>query len=251
MRPSAAGVSPSPKVPAVADQAAAQGDTAGDRYVAAQAWRRALVYFAVCWIVSAATGTLGRLLRGPVVDHPADAAFWWSTAGCTTLILVAYWVIWPIGTLTHGRRFQPAWHLAFGLLWGLSEGQLFLSVHTLATRLVDNRWAAAGIAFVVIAAFLGVWHDRYWDRFVAPEHNIVEWNGLKVLCCHVPNLVATLSYLTVFRAPLPFVLLQTLALVGSTLYMRFPAPGDGAVNAAAAAAPTGRPAFRGLPGGAA
>lgn len=195
-------------------------------YDPAGAWRRAGVYFAVCLVIGWMSGALDRVLSSPVVDHPTTGAFWLSTAGCLMVVVVAYWVIWPLGTLTHGRRFRPAWHLGFGVLWGVFEGVLFVSIFTVANDLIDQRWWAAGASLLVISGFKGVWHDKYWDIRVSPEHNIVEWNAPKVFFCHVPNLTATLSYLTVFRAPLIFIGFQVVALSGSTLFMRFPSPFD-------------------------
>jgi hypothetical protein len=57
---------------------------------------------------------------------------------------------------------------------------------------------------------------------VTPEHNIVEWNGRKVLLAHTPNLIATLTYLTLHGNMGIFILLQTIALLSSTYFMHFP-----------------------------
>jgi hypothetical protein len=74
----------------------------------------------------------------------------------------------------------------------------------------------------VISAFLGLWHQFYWDIYVAPEHNILEWNIKKVLLAHIPNIVITLTYLSLYGNSGVFVLCQTFALVASTYFMRFP-----------------------------
>ena len=34
---------------------------------------------------------------------------------------------------------------------------------------------------LAVGTFLGLWHALYWDRKVAPEHNIEAWNLRKVL----------------------------------------------------------------------
>lgn len=57
---------------------------------------------------------------------------------------------------------------------------------------------------------------------VAPEHNLAEWNTRKMLFAHLPNLVCTLAYLAAYGNGGMFVLFQTVALLGSTYFMRFP-----------------------------
>ena len=59
-----------------------------------------------------------------------------------------------------------------------------------------RTWFLAGVGvWLAISAFTGIWQDQYWDRLVSPEHNIAAWNARKVVLCHVPNLVVTLTFL--------------------------------------------------------
>jgi hypothetical protein len=77
---------------------------------------------------------------------------------------------------------------------------------------------------LLLSAFQGVWHAAYWDVHVAPEHNVPEWNLRKVVLCHVPNLLATLTFYAVSGSAVWFVVLQTVSLVLSATAMRFPRP---------------------------
>ena len=163
---------------------------------------RATAYFAVCLLVAAGVRPSLSL------DAPLLAV-----AGLVVLEVVAYGVVWPLGTYTLDRPrdwFSPV----FGLVWGVCEGLLLLSLATA----VGNPW----VAFVVLSAFQGVWHAAYWDRRVAPEHNDPRWNLPKVLLCHVPNLALTLWFLHDTGAGGWFVLFQVVSLTLSATAMRFP-----------------------------
>lgn len=188
------------------------------------AWAQAGLYFVACFALSWATGVLPTLLSQPLataaqMQSPAWLAF---TALCFAVEYIAYVLIWPRGTLTHGRKLYWPAVLIFGLLWGVSEGQLFLVIWTVARRWLASPMWAALVAFVVISAFLGLWHALYWDIRVAPEHNLPEWNGRKVLFAHIPNLIVTLTHLHFYGNAGLFVLFQTFSLMASTYFMRFP-----------------------------
>ncbi|MEL7210619.1 MAG: hypothetical protein AAGK32_20695, partial [Actinomycetota bacterium] len=196
------------------------------RYSPRSAWLRALVYFAACWLVSWLTGVFATITTtAPVTGEQVASAGWWlSAVGCLVVVGIGYGIVWPLGTETHGRPLRPVWVLAFGLLWGAAEGQLFLSMWSVADRLIGPAWLVVVVTFGAISVFTGLWHDRYWDRLVAPEHNITAWNARKVALCHVPNLAATLTFLAVYENALLFVAFQTLALCLSSWFMRFPPP---------------------------
>ncbi|MEM7112040.1 MAG: hypothetical protein AAF614_06380 [Chloroflexota bacterium] len=195
-------------------------------YSSKLAWLRGGIYFCVCFLLSWATGVLKTITRSPLATSEQLGNGWWwlATAVCLIVILVAYAVIWPKGTLTHGRPLDLTAVIPFGLLWGLSEGQLFLSIWALVERLpLATVWVAI-ISFIIISGFKGAWHSQYWDIYVSPEHNIEEWNGRKVLFCHVPNLIITLSFLAFFGNAALFVVWQTIGLLSSTYFMHFPSP---------------------------
>ena len=179
-------------------------------------WARATAYFAVCLVV----GWLSGVLPDAVGDPDPLAV-----VGCLALEVVAYGVIWPIGTYTLDRR-RDWVSPAFGAVWGVCEAQLLLSGYVLVEQLDLGRWPTVGLAFALLSAFQGAWHALYWDLKVAPEHNDPAWNLRKVLLCHVPNLAATLSFYAVSGSALWFVVFQTVSLTLSSTAMRFPRPSE-------------------------
>ena len=180
-------------------------------------WGRAGAYFAVCLGLAAVSGVLSDVIRG--VGDPAP----WAVVGCLALEVVAYGLIWPIGTYVLDR--PRDWvSPVFGLVWGLCEGMLLLSGYVLVARLHLATWLTVVLAFVLLSAFQGGWHAAYWDRKVAPDHNIPAWNVRKVLLCHVPNLAATLTFYADSGSAVWFVVFQTVSLVLSSTAMRFPRP---------------------------
>ena len=188
------------------------------------AWIRAAIYFVVCFAIAHFTGALQMALAQPLAsaENLQDVKWILFTLVCIAIEVWGYVYLWPRGTLTHGRQLYWSVVLTFGLLWGLSEGLLFLSVFVLASKLIASKIVVWLISFTVISTFLGLWHQFYWDIYVAPEHNIQEWNIKKVLFAHIPNIVITLTYLSLYGNAGIFVLCQTFALVASTYFMRFP-----------------------------
>ena len=201
----------------------------GGLYSSQSAVARAGIYFATCWVIAVALGVTADVFSQAVAtsDQLGDWTWWLFTVACVAVIIVAYGVIWPMGTVIHGRARHVPVVIGFGVMWGLAQGQLYLSMWELTARLVDNSAldsapVVGAVSFVAISAFTGVWHDQYWDRKVSPPHNIEEWNAKKVAFCHVPNLVITLTYFATHGNAAIFVALQTLALTLSTWFMRFP-----------------------------
>jgi len=193
-------------------------------YSPRRAWLRATVYFAACFVIAHFTGALASVLGQPLasMENLHDARWILFTLLCIAVEIWGYVYLWPRGTLTHGRQLYWSVVLTFGLIWGLSEGLLFLSVFVLALKFIASKFLVWLIAFLVIGTFIGLWHQFYWDIYVAPEHNILEWNLRKVLFGHTPNIVITLAYLTIYGNAGIFVLCQAFALLASTYFMRFP-----------------------------
>ena len=192
------------------------------------AWVLAMQYFGACLAVAAAANVIGTILtRRPLGDGSfSNTTFTLWFVACVIVEVVAYGVIWPMGTLTHGRPRRAGWQLGFGLAWGICESCLFMSIWAVSERFIGNRWVAGLVAFTLISSFIGLWHDKYWDVHIAPEHNIPVWNPRKVFLCHIPNLCITLPFLAVYRAPALFLMFQTISLTLSVWFMRFPAPDD-------------------------
>jgi hypothetical protein len=180
------------------------------------------MYFCICFILSWYSGVLKTVVNSPLVtdanlDNPAWLTF---TALCAGIVAFAYLYWWPKGTVTHGRKLYLLPTLFFGTVWGLSEGQLFLSVYALTEDLGLARLYTALIAFAVIGAFNGVYHANWWDIYISPPHNIRAWN-MKMFG-HNPNLIITMAYLTIFGSAGIYLIFQTVALAASSIFMRFP-----------------------------
>jgi len=199
-------------------------------YDSRRAWLRALVFFIVATSIGVASGVTHSLLAQPFASPgQLDTPGWWLATGAYALIVaVGYGVVWPQGTLSHGRRLRAGWLLLFGVAWGLAQGQIFLSIWTWIGLLGWGTWWTALATYGAIAAYNGLWHSLYWDIHVSPPHNIESWNGRKIALAHTPNLLFTLAYLAIFgfEAAWVVVAMQTLALLLSCWFMRFPAPGD-------------------------
>jgi len=202
------------------------------RYDTRAAWLRAFAYFAFAWALGMASGAVPTIIGNPwVLPGQASSILWIAfTALLAVVVFVGYWIIWPIGTLPHGRRVIVPDTVVFGVVWGVSEGLLFGSVWLLAKRFWDGLIGAGtgadfAICFTTIIAlsiFVGMWHALYWDVHISPEHNIYEWNIRKVLLAHNPNLILGAIYVTAWENLGIWVALQAFALFGSTLAMPFP-----------------------------
>ena len=69
---------------------------------------------------------------------------------------------------------------------------------------------------------MGFWQDLYWDVYVVPEHDTPRSIKLKVWTSHVPNMTFSLIYLALYDNQIIFIMLQTLALTGASIFLRFP-----------------------------
>ncbi|MDX1377522.1 MAG: hypothetical protein R3307_01635 [Anaerolineales bacterium] len=193
-------------------------------YNAHLAWLRAGVYFTVCLLISWATGVFKTLTRSAWITSENISSPTWIGFSllCIIVVTVGYGVIWRAGTLSHRRPLHFWTVVCFGVIWGLSEGQLYLTFWAIPEKFgLSVIWNAI-IAFTLISIFNQLWHSKYWDIHVAPEHNILEWNMKKVFFAHIPNLVCCIAYLAITGSAGMFVLFQTWALVLSTYFMRFP-----------------------------
>lgn len=202
------------------------------RYDTVAAWLRAFTYFAVCWAIAFATGTVATITSNPLVfPGQTQSWLWWLlTALAFGIAVVGYWVVWARGTRPHGRRIAWPETPLFGIAWGVSEGLLMASVWVVATRVWRALLGDGGLSdtlvlvtvIVVLSAWIALWHALYWDIHISPEHNIVEWNTVKVAVVHTPNVVVSTAWLTAWENLGLFVVVQTIALLGSSMTMPFP-----------------------------
>ena len=195
-----------------------------DAYDPQRAWLRAAVYFMFCFLVSWTAGVLPTLRSVPVVrpDQIGDPFWWLATTGLAVIILFGYGVIWRGGTVTHNRPLSLAPLLIFGITWGFATGELLLSIWSIIEKAGFGPVASATGTFLIGGSLNGLWHSKYWDVRVSPDHNVLEFNRKKILLAHFPNLIVSLLHLALFANPYVFLLGQAVALTISTLIMRFP-----------------------------
>jgi hypothetical protein len=199
-----------------------------DRHYPALAWLRAGIYFCGCYLVSYFSGAMEILLTTPIATaaQRADPRWWGFTVGVYAFILVAYPGVWAYYTVVFERPRRILTGIVFGLLWGSSSGQLFLSVWVLMDGFdwpVWGRWLAT---FLVLGAWQPNWHNIYWDHYIAPEHDTPLTQKIKALGCHIPNLVIGLTHLALYGNYFIFFSAQLIALLAASIAMRFPAPWD-------------------------
>ncbi len=195
-----------------------------DVYDPQRAWLRAGIYFLCCFLLSWAAGVLPVLRSSPIarVGQLSDPLWWVATAALAAVILFGYGVIWRRGTVSHGRPLFVISTLAFGIAWGFATGELLLSVWSLIEKAGFGPIAKAVGTYLVGGTLNGLWHSKYWDIRVSPDHNILECNTTKILLAHTPNLLFSLAHLALFANPYVFVLGQVVALTISTTVMHFP-----------------------------
>jgi hypothetical protein len=199
-------------------------------YEAPPAWIRAGIYFCACFLLAYFTGALELVLDSPIVtsEQLGDPAWWAFTAVAVGFICVAYGYVWVKYTVVFDRPRRPLMSALFGVLWGLSTGQLFLSVWVWSQEFSDARGWPVQVAWVgawaLISAWQPNWHSIYWDHYIAPEHDTPLTQRIKALGCHIPNLVITLMYVAVFDNYAIFIALQVAACTFAAVGMRFPAP---------------------------
>lgn len=196
-------------------------------YSPRSAWRRALIYFSCCFAIAGTTGVL-RQLAGTAPTLRLGSSVVETLVGIAVVaqLLFAYGYLWPRGTTHHNRPRRWLLQAGFGLLWGTAQAVLMLSMFSLLEALLANRLTTAAATFFLTATLTGFWHGRYWDIRVAPDHNVREWNLRKVLLAHAPFLILTLLHYALTANVYVFVGAHALALMASSLVMRFPAPWD-------------------------
>ncbi len=197
-----------------------------DIYYPKLAWLRAGMYFCACYLLSYWSGALRLLVESPVAapEQLADPGWRYFTAGYYLFIFVAYAGVWSYFTPVFERRSNRLVSATFGFLWGLSSGQLFLSLWLLVGRLGMPEWGTWLVTFLILGVYQPNWHNIYWDHYIAPEHDTPMTQKIKALGCHIPNLAIGLTCLTMHGSYLVFVSAQVIACVSAALGMRYPAP---------------------------
>jgi hypothetical protein len=194
----------------------------------ATAWLRAGMFFCFFFIVSWGTGTMETVLNFPVATSQqlSDPSWRLWVISLTVLILVAYWGIWARYTIRFDRKLDLLPQITFGLLWGVSFGQMLISIWRIVVMLTPNwaPWQQGILAYVFISLWQWLLMDMYWDIYISPEHDSPKSIKLKVPLTHVPNVTLSLIFFILYQNYAIFIALQTLALLGASIHMRMPAP---------------------------
>ncbi len=190
------------------------------------AWIRALIYFSICNIVFAASGSLRIIISQPIVTLSQLSNPSWIIYAviCLLYVLLAYWLLWSRMTLTFNRKLHLGSEIIFGVLWGYSTGGILLSIY--------NLWSlinAPGLVIYLLSyTCMGIWQyfvqDYFWDIYISPEHDTPRSIKIKTLVCHIPNLAISLGFLQIWHNYFLFILIYILALVACSIFQRFPAP---------------------------
>jgi hypothetical protein len=187
------------------------------------AWLRAFIYFCICISLSAATGVTEKLVTDPWGASELSNIVWIAaTAIYLTIIVYGYWIYWPKGTYTQGRKVYWTF-LPFALILAFCEAQLLLVFWAFFEMTSLSRlWVAVLTFFAGSLSY--PWHMHYWDMYVAPAHNILESNARKALVAHIPNSAVAILYFAVFESVGIHIIMQAIAFVAACYFMRFPPP---------------------------
>ena len=190
------------------------------------AWNRAMVYFSLCNIITAASGTLEQIFIRPIfTSEQISDAFWiFYTIFYFIFVFIAYVIIWPRSTLTFDRKYNIGSEIVFGVVWGVSTGGILLSFYHLWSLTGFPSWIIYILSFFCIAAWQYFIQAYFWDIYVSPEHDTPKSILIKTFVCHTPNVLIGLGFLTIWGNYSIFIIIFIIALISSTVSQKFPAP---------------------------
>lgn len=190
------------------------------------AWTRASIYFSICNIFIAVSGTLEQIVTQPIFTLEQNTNPYWIGYCLFGFIYVffAYWILWSHMTLTFDRKYYLGSEIIFGIIWGFSTGSLLLSFYHLWSLTSIPGWAL----YLLSSISMGIWQyfnqDYFWDIYVSPEHDTPRSIIIKTIVCHIPNLAISLGFLTIWNNYTIFITFYIFALVASTIFQKFPPP---------------------------
>jgi len=187
-------------------------------------WLRALIVFCSFLILAWHAGTIDMILANPFVRSEQLQSTAWIvyTAFCFVFVFIAYWIVWASMTITFNRKRHLLVQVCFGLVWGICMSLVFLTIWNACGRFGWPMWGRWIVGYVLLSAFMGLWQDLYWDVWVVPEHDTPRSLKLKVIYSHVPNMTICLTYLAIYDNQWIFLMLQTMALTGASIFLRWP-----------------------------
>ena len=197
-----------------------------DTWKPGAAWTRALIYFSFCNIFINISGTLEQIITKPIITLEQISNIYWIIYAsiCFAFILFAYVIIWPHNTLNFDRRYYLGSEIVFGVMWGFSTGGLLLSFYHLWSLTGVLPWLNYLLVFISISLWQYFIQTYFWDIYVSPEHDTPRSILAKTFCCHLPNVLLSLGFLSIWDNYTIFISFYIIALVSSTISQRFPAP---------------------------
>lgn len=190
------------------------------------AWTRAFIYFSFCNIIIAISGTLEQIFAQSLFTIEQITNPYWIIYCliCFIYIFLAYWILWSRMTLTFERKYYIGSEIIFGVIWGFSSGGILLSFYHLWRLTGINGWVLYLFSFISMGLWQYFIQDYFWDVYVSPEHDTPKSIIIKTAICHIPNIAICLGFLITWNNYIIFILLQTFALIASTIFQKFPAP---------------------------
>jgi hypothetical protein len=196
-------------------------------YVPLLAWNRAINFFCITILFAYPTGLLRDILKNPIItkDQTSSSGWIFMTAFCSLFMFIFYWIVWPRWTLTFERRFHIIPCVSFALLEGIGNALIIVNVYYICEFLIKfPNWGTYIVTWSLVGFWQGTFGTYYWNLYVLPEHDTPDSLKMKTAVCHIPNLTITLTYLLKWNNLLLFICFQTFALLGCTMFMRFPSP---------------------------
>jgi len=190
------------------------------------AWTRAIIYFSFCNVIIAVSGTLEQLFNQPffTVTQIINPYWIFYCIFCFIYIFFVYWILWSRMTLTFDRIYYIGSEIVFGMIWGFSTGGLLLSFYHLWNLIGATGWVKYLLSFVSMGLWQYFIQDYFWDIYVSPEHDTPKSIIIKTVVCHIPNIAICLGFLTIWNNYAIYIILQTFALIASSIFQKFPAP---------------------------
>ena len=140
-------------------------------YDAYDAWLGAGTFMSVCFVISWAAGVLEATFFHPTWPSLANVYFIAFTAASFAIVIIGYWIIWPKGTVSYGRKW--GWHcVLFGIFDGLAESQLFLCIWSAVELIGLPRYGTGLVTFVLQGGFKANWDHLFFDLFYFSSSNL-------------------------------------------------------------------------------
>lgn len=218
-------------------------------------WILAYAYFSVVILISWGCGVLQLICQHPLgspvevlgTSSPAFGLWLIATLFLFAYAIIGYWVIWTGWTKNYGRPFSWFSLFLMGIPWGLEEGMTWLIFWQIIRSALNSIWGTVTIfssyivdvgesngflyKLLLLIGIIGLesvygrfYHEKFWDIYISPSHNIRETNNRKVLLLHIPISTLIYIYLVWYESLAMVLVFSCMVFMGSVFGMRFPPP---------------------------